>query len=264
MNLSHTRRGTGSPLVLLHGIGHRRQAWDPVLDRLAESHDVIALDLPGFGESPSLPGPYSVPAAVESAVDTFRRLGIGRPHLAGNSLGGMLALELASAGHAASVTAFAPAGFWTTARERMWALRMLSIIRASGRLPERTRTAVMSRKSLRLVSGSLLFGHPSRVPVEAMLGDLAAMAAAPGFDPVARAGRDYFFASPAPAVPATVAWGTRDRILWPSQARRARLLLPDARHISLPGCGHVPMHDEPASVARIILETCAESPVGAS
>jgi pimeloyl-ACP methyl ester carboxylesterase len=257
MNISYSRRGSGTPLVLLHGIGHRWQAWEPVLDKLAEAHDVIAMDLPGFGKSPSLPEPYSVPVAVQAAVRTFKELGIERPHLAGNSLGGMLALELASAGHASSVTALAPAGFWGSARGRIWALRMLSVIRASGRLPERTRVAVMSRKSLRMASGSLLFGHPSRVPVEAMLADLEAMAAAPGFDAVARAGRDYFFSSPAPAVPVTVAWGTRDRILWPSQARRAALLLPAAQHVSLPGCGHVPMHDEPETVARVILQTCA-------
>lgn len=263
MNISYSRRGSGSPLVLLHGIGHRWQAWEPVLDRLASSHDVIALDLPGFGNSPSLPGPYSVPAAIESAVDTFRFLGIERPHVAGNSLGGMLALELASAGHVSSVTALSPAGFWSSARERTWALRMLSVIRASGRLPERTRTAVMSRKSLRMASGSLLFGRPSRVPVEAMLADLEAMAAAPGFDAVAKAGRDYFFTSPPPAVPVTIAWGTRDRILWPSQSRRAALLLPQAQHISLAGCGHVPMHDDPETVVRLILETCAKARVEA-
>jgi pimeloyl-ACP methyl ester carboxylesterase len=131
------------------------------------------------------------------------------------------------------------------------------MIRATGKMSDRTRTAVMSRKPFRMAGGSLLFGHPSRVPVEAMLGDLAAMAAAPGFDSVARAGRDYLYRASAPTVPVTVAWGTRDRILWPSQARRAADLLPTARHVSLPGCGHVPMHDEPELVARTILETCA-------
>lgn len=261
MNISYERRGSGSPLVLLHGIGHRWQAWEPVLDRLAETHDVIALDLPGFGNSPSLPEPYTVAAAVDAALETFKSLGITQPHLAGNSLGGMLALELASAGHASSVTALAPAGFWTTARGRAWALRVLTMIRASARLPERTRMAVMSRKSFRMASGSLLFGHPSRVPLEVMLADLASMAAAPGFDSVARAGRDYFYRGPAPTVPVTIAWGTRDRILWPTQARRAARLLPEARHVMLPGCGHVPMHDEPALVARTILETCEKVPV---
>jgi pimeloyl-ACP methyl ester carboxylesterase len=257
MRLNYERRGTGTPLVLLHGIGHRWQAWSPVLDRLALHHDVIAVDLPGFGLSSALPEPYSVEAAIEATVEMFASLGLDRPHLAGNSLGGMLSLELGSAGHARSVTALAPAGFWATPRARNWALRTLAMIRATGKMSDRTRTAVMSRKPFRMAGGSLLFGHPSRVPVEAMLGDLAAMAAAPGFDSVARAGRDYLYRASAPTVPVTVAWGTRDRILWPSQARRAADLLPTARHVSLPGCGHVPMHDEPELVARTILETCA-------
>jgi pimeloyl-ACP methyl ester carboxylesterase len=54
--LNYERWGSGPPLVLLHGIGHRLQAWDPVLDRLAAAHDVIAVDLPGFGKSPPLDG----------------------------------------------------------------------------------------------------------------------------------------------------------------------------------------------------------------
>jgi pimeloyl-ACP methyl ester carboxylesterase len=259
VNVSYERRGSGSPLVLMHGIGHRWQAWEPVLDRLAERHDVIAVDLPGFGKSPPLEGPYTVPVAVEACLKIFTALGIERPHLAGNSLGGMLALEAASAGHARSVTALAPAGFWSTAMDRAWALRVLSMIRASGRLPVRTRNAVMNRKSLRLASGSLLFGHPSRVPIEAMIGDLEAMAASTGFNAVAESGRHYFYAAPQPQVPVTVAWGTRDRILWPRHARRATRLLPNARFVTLPGCGHIPMHDDPATIARLILETCASA-----
>ncbi|MFD1048194.1 alpha/beta fold hydrolase, partial [Kibdelosporangium lantanae] len=67
MEINYERRGSGTPLVLLHGIGHRWQAWEPVLDRLALHHDVIAVDLPGFGLSPSLPEPYSVDAATTYA-----------------------------------------------------------------------------------------------------------------------------------------------------------------------------------------------------
>ena len=48
--LAYTRKGSGEPLVLIHGIGHRRQAWDPVFEHLAESYDVIAVDLAGFGD----------------------------------------------------------------------------------------------------------------------------------------------------------------------------------------------------------------------
>jgi pimeloyl-ACP methyl ester carboxylesterase len=92
---------------------------------------------------------------------------------------------------------------------------------------------------------------------EIMLADLLSMVGAQAFDLVAAAGRDYVYAAPAPTVPVTVAWGTRDRILWPRQARRAAALLPRARHVWLYRAGHVPMIDEPAQVASLILATAA-------
>jgi pimeloyl-ACP methyl ester carboxylesterase len=261
IEVAFERRGQGAPLVLLHGIGHRWQAWEPVLDRLAGEHDVIAVDLPGFGRSPLLPDGrgYDMPNAVESCADIFADLGLDRPHVAGNSLGAVLSLELASRGLVASATALAPAGFWTP-RDRAWALWVLRMIRYSGRLPGGT--ALLRWRYFRLVAGGLLYGHPSRMTAEIMLADLASMVGSPAFDLVAVAGRDYVYAASAPAVPVTVAWGTRDRVLWPRQARRAAELLPRARHEWLHRCGHVPMIDEPDRVAELILETCAAGAAG--
>ncbi|WP_436493726.1 alpha/beta fold hydrolase [Actinokineospora sp. HUAS TT18] len=258
IEINYERRGQGEPLVLLHGIGHRWQAWSPVLDRLAEHHDVIAIDLPGFGGSPMLPPErrYDVPSAVDALMEVFADLGVPRPHLAGNSLGAMLSLEIAARGGARSVTALAPAGFWS-ARDRAWAINILRMVRASGRVPA-MRTALTSRKPLRLLGGSILFGRPSHVGEQDMLGDLESMVAAEGFDAIiAAGGHTYVYAADAPTVPVTVVWGSRDRVLWPRQARRAAELLPAARHVSLPGCGHVPMGDDPVAVSRLILETCA-------
>jgi pimeloyl-ACP methyl ester carboxylesterase len=129
------------------------------------------------------------------------------------------------------------------------------MIRLSGRLPGGS--ALLRWRYFRVVAGGLLYGHPSRMSAEIMLADLVSMVGSPAFDLVAAAGRDYAYAAPAPSVPVTVAWGTRDRILWPRQAGRAAELLPRARHVWLPRCGHVPMIDEPEQVATLILETCA-------
>jgi pimeloyl-ACP methyl ester carboxylesterase len=257
----YERRGVGSPLVLLHGIGHRWQAWEPVLDLLAERHDVIAVDLPGFGGSPLAAGrEYTMPAAVELTAELFESFGLDRPHVAGNSLGGVLALELASRGLVRSATALAPAGFWS-ARDRAWALGMLTALRVSGRTPQRLRTAFVNGRLTRILGASLLYGRPSRLVADVVLADLASFAACPGFGLVARAGRGYVYASPAPTVPVTVIWGSRDRILWPRQARRAAVLLPDANHVMLAGCGHVPMSDAPDRIADLIITTCARSAI---
>src|SRR3954467_1123092 len=112
--LAYERHGSGEPLVLLHGVTHRRQAWYPVLDELAEQREVILVDLPGHGQSPpfELDG-LSVKDALRRDFEGFLTdAGLDRPHLAGNSLGGLVALHAGSNGHARSVTALSPAGFW--------------------------------------------------------------------------------------------------------------------------------------------------------
>src|SRR5687768_16987251 len=100
MALAHTRTGNGEPLVLIHGLGGSRRIWDPVLERVAAERDVIAVDLPGFGESPELPGDVAPTAANLGAAvaNLCAELGVEHPHLAGNSLGAWAALELAKTG----------------------------------------------------------------------------------------------------------------------------------------------------------------------
>jgi pimeloyl-ACP methyl ester carboxylesterase len=260
IELVYERRGQGVPLVLLHGIGHRWQAWEPVLDRLAEHHEVIAVDLPGFGASPALPEdvPYDIPHAVQALADVFGALGVGFPHVAGNSLGGTLALELASRGLVRSATALAPAGFWTP-RDRAWALNVLRTVRRMGGAPESLRRLMVGSRAARVLSSSVMFGRPSLMDAKVLLADLTSMVGSTGFDLVAASGADYVFASPEPSVPTTVAWGSRDRILWPRQASKAAALLPSATHVSLPRCGHVPMNDDPELITRTILGTCVRA-----
>jgi pimeloyl-ACP methyl ester carboxylesterase len=88
--LAYTRTGAGAPLVLLHGIGSSRHAWDPVIADLARHFDVLAIDLPGFGDSAAMPPQVEpLPAALAAAVaGLLDDLGITAPHIAGNSLGG--------------------------------------------------------------------------------------------------------------------------------------------------------------------------------
>ena len=94
MTLAYDRVGSGPPLVLLHGVGHRRQAWNAVVPRLRDQRELIMVDLPGHGESPPFrPGDREpVRAMAEDVIAFLGELGLDRPHLAGNSLGGALAL----------------------------------------------------------------------------------------------------------------------------------------------------------------------------
>ena len=112
--LAFTRSGSGAPLVLLHGIGLSRHSWDPVIPALAGHFDVIAVDLPGFGDSEPMPPQVEpLPAALATAVaGLLDELGVALPHVAGNSLGGWVALELAAIHPVASLALLSPAGLW--------------------------------------------------------------------------------------------------------------------------------------------------------
>lgn len=256
LEVAYERRGAGEPLVLIHGIGHHWRAWEPVLDALAGAHDVIAIDLPGFGRSPVPAG--GMPTDMAQTVDLVARWlagqGLHRPHVAGNSLGGAIALELAAAGHVASATAISPAGFWTRWHVR-YAVSVLTALRWGTLLPQPMVRANMRPSATRALAFRMLMTHPDRIDAERAVADALAMRGAAGFRPIARAARRGYEFRGAPTVPVTVAWGDRDRILLPRQAGIARARLPHAEHVTLPGCGHVPMSDEPALLAETILAT---------
>ncbi|CAL9599487.1 alpha/beta fold hydrolase [Streptomyces sp. enrichment culture] len=256
VTLSCARVGRGEPLLLLHGIGHHRQAWDPVVDILATEREVIAVDLPGFGASPALPDGLPHDLATMTAVlgALCAELGIGRPHVAGNSLGGLLALELGREGLARSVTALSPAGFWTRA-ERRYAFGVLVAMR---RLAERMPLPLVERLARsaagRTVLTSTIYARPGRRAPQAVVAETLALAGAPAFAETLRAGTAVRFTDDVPGIPVTVAWGSRDRLLIPRQGVRAKRTIPRARLVRLPGCGHVPMNDDPALVARVLLD----------
>ncbi|GAA0660762.1 alpha/beta fold hydrolase [Streptomyces thermocarboxydovorans] len=256
VTLSYARVGRGEPLLLLHGIGHHRQAWDPVVDILATEREVIAVDLPGFGASGKLPDglAHDLPTMNAALGALCRELELGRPHVAGNSLGGLLALELGRAKLVRSVTALSPAGFWTQAERRYAFGVLLGMRRIAERLPlplvERLARSAAGRTALT----STIYARPARRSPEAVVAETLALKHAEGFFETLRAGRAVRFTDPVPGVPVTVAWGAKDRLLLPRQGVRAKQTIPHARLVRLPGCGHVPMNDDPALVARVILD----------
>ncbi|MCX3288127.1 alpha/beta fold hydrolase [Streptomyces sp. NEAU-H22] len=256
VTLSYTRRGSGEPLLLLHGIGHHRQAWEPVIPALAAERDVIAVDLPGCGDSPALPDGMAHDLPTMSAVlkAFFGALDIERPHVAGNSLGGLLALDLARAELVRSVTALSPAGFWNDA-ERRYAFTVLSTMRQIARRLPPPVVERLARPALgRTLLTSTIYARPGRRSPEAVVAETLALARAQGFSETLRSGRTVQFTDDIVGTPVTVAWGSRDRLLIPRQGVRAKSVIPRARLVRLPGCGHVPMNDDPALVARVVLD----------
>jgi pimeloyl-ACP methyl ester carboxylesterase len=260
MALAYERSGSGPPLVLVHGLGHHRGGWAPVRDQLARERDVIAVDLPGFGESPPLPD--GTRATVEELADavaqTTAELGLDRPHLAGNSLGGGIALELGRRGLARSVTAISPTGFWCSRRERAFASGSLTLTRNASRVIGGVAPVLAATGVGRTMLMSQVFGRPWRLPPEAVVADVRNMGSCPGFENARDNVIDWMYPNDAPAsLPITIAWGTRDWLLIPRQGRRAERTVPGARMVWLKGLGHTPMWDDPPQVARVLLEGSA-------
>jgi pimeloyl-ACP methyl ester carboxylesterase len=163
--MNFRRQGSGPPVVLIHGVGHHWQGWRPVIDLLARDFDVIAVDLPGFGRSAPLPARIdpTIPAYADAVGHLLEDMGVRRPHVAGNSMGGAIALELALREFAASVTAFSPAGFWSTLERRYCQLSLGALARTPSALRPAVLRLARSGNGRRVVFAQLM-AAPTRVP----------------------------------------------------------------------------------------------------
>lgn len=254
-SINYHREGDGPPLVLLHGIGHHWQAWRPVIDLLVGEFDVIACDSPGFGRSAPLTAGIepTIPAYVDAFEWFFAELGLERPHVAGNSMGGAIALELARRRAIASACAFSPAGFWSAPERRFCQLSLGLLAGVPAALRPTVRMLARTRCG-RIALFSQTFGYPLRLPAAEAVATLDDAWASPSFSDALDAFRHYRFehGEELHNVPVTIAWGRHDRLLpYRLQAPRARAALAQATHVTL-GAGHVPYFDDPAAVAEVV------------
>ena len=252
MTLNYVREGQGPSLVLIHGLGGSLVVWEPVMELLAAERDVIAIDLPGFGDSDPLPegtrhSAFEMGRAVTAQLES---LGVERPHLAGNSLGAWTALEMAADNGASSVCGISPAGLWRqelgprTYNSRNLGKRGRPVINAMLRT-ERGRRALMRTTVAR----------PELLSPDEAGRWLSAWLDAPAYDDA----NDMMRAKPFErleevGVPVTITWGEEDRLVAPPRPER---MPAGARFFTVPGWGHTPTRDDPEGVARVLLEASA-------
>lgn len=249
------RIGRGEPLLLLHGLGHRKEGWEPVLPALAARFDVVAIDLPGFGGAPPLEGTPTDLALADFVEGVLDDLGWDTAHISGNSLGGLIALRLADRGRARSVTALSPAGK-AVGWEHTWARAVLRTMRLvapplSG-IPAVSDTAIGRRLAMAVV-----FGRPDRMTSGYARSSLEGLTMATAFAETLDAVELHTEDVAPVTVPVTIAWGTRDVLLLPTQGERWARSLPGSRLVRLRGLGHTPMPDDPAVVVDVIARTIA-------
>ncbi|HEY1974077.1 MAG TPA: alpha/beta fold hydrolase [Pseudonocardia sp.] len=256
------RGGSGTPLLLIHGASVTWRTWKPVLPLLEPHHEVIAPTLIGHSGGPALAEgvPPSVAALVDGVAAELDALGLDRVHIAGNSLGGWIALELARRGRARSVVVFSPGGAWRS--DRRYALLGAGIragVAAMDLMGPRLERLALTPRGRRLLAGAQ-FEHPERVDPAELIADIRALRASPILGPLTRVlGQAPLAPLPEPGCPVRVVWARRDRVI-PFHEFGAPLMerLPTAELIMLDGVGHVPMPDDPETVSRLILEITAQ------
>lgn len=248
-------QGEGRPLILLHGIGMSSTAWKPVMPLLAESRRVIAFDTAGFGKTPPLRNGITptMPHLVNALRDNLHQLGITEPvDMAGNSMGGYMALEAAKCGLARTVVALSPAGLWQHSTAPHIKHVFGSMRFCARHFPAMTRRAMASPLIREVALAVPLGSGARRLSPDDALRAAQEFANATGFDETF-AHTSAFRGGQHIDIPLTVAFGTRDWLITRSAQRRDELPA-HTRWLNPRGWGHVPMWQDPAGVTHVILD----------
>ena len=246
-----------SALVLLHPLGMSGEtAWQELVPLLSHSHQVHTPTALGHrGGPPVQRRPVTMTDVVDAAERYLDEHGLDRPHLAGNSMGGYMAIELARRGRAATVCALSPPGFWSAGDGlQAQAFKSFQRNRAIGRLmrplaPLMVKSATVRRLSLRDAAC-----HGDRLsPARALAIADDSLACSAVADDLSTS--DWRMEPLDPlSCPVTIAWSEKDAMLPVADYEKtARERVPQATFNILPAVGHVPMIDDPDLVARTIL-----------
>ena len=243
--------------MLLHGFTDTWRTWELVLPALERRHDVLAPTLMGHAGGPPLAdGPLddALADAVERAMDDA---GFETAHVAGNSLGGYLALQLATRGRARSVVALAPGGGWAEGDDSY--LETLAQFETMHELVTRLAPraeALVSTPDGRRRSAEQMAEHWEHIPPELLAHLMRGVAGCTGMGVMNDHARHKGWPLDPELVtcPVRIVWGTADRILaWPRAAARYRAMFPHADWVELDGVGHAPQLDVPLEAAELIL-----------
>lgn len=253
------RGGSGPPLVCLHGFTDSWRSWELVLPALERHHDVLAPTLAGHAGGPPLPDPLTDTSLVEAVEAAMDEAGFARAHIAGNSLGGYLALQLAQRGRAESVVAFAPAGGWAAGdRSNRSTLMHFSMMLDALALVIPGIDAVLATSAGRRAATQWITQRYEHIPAELLIHQAVAAVRCEGARPLIR----HALARGWPLeldgeleCPVRIVWGVEDKLLrWPSAASTFRSgALAGADWVVLDGVGHCPQLDVPDAAADLIL-----------
>lgn len=258
MEMNYIRRGAGKPLLLIHGIGGSWRSWRTILDGLALERDVIAVDLPGHGDTPPLPGATTMATLADAVTEFLGENNLTGVDVVGSSMGARLVLELARRGAVVGgVVSLDPGGFWQGWQVPFFYHSInlsIKLVRAlQPVMPQITASAI--GRTLLLAQFS---ARPWKLSPEVVLDEMRTFADSPVFDELLDnlAYGETQKGAPKDSVkhPLVIGWGRRDRICFPSQSKLALEKFPDAHLHWFDRCGHFPQWDRPAETTRLILD----------
>lgn len=259
--MKYLRSGSGKPLLLIHGLGGSAKSWSTIWSALAERRDLIAIDLPGFGDTPRLAGETSIRTLSDAVTSFIDAQGLRGVDVVGSSMGARLVLELARRGGVVgSVVSLDPGGFWRGWERHAFFSSIWLSIRAV-RLLQPLMPAISRSKVARTMLLAQFSRRPWALDPAAVLAEMRAYAQATAFDELLYQLTYGEEQEGAPGgsieAPLVIGWGRNDRVCFANQAERAMALFPDARLHWFERCGHFPHWDAPQETVRLILDNSA-------
>ena len=266
--IAYRRDGEGPPILLVHGITNDSLSWDPVLQRLAPDHDVIAPDLPGHGDSARQRGDHSLGAHACMLRDLVQALGVDSVTLVGHSLGGGVAMQFAYQ-FPEMTERLVLVGSGGLGRDVSPLIRSAALPGAEQVLPLLTAEPLMNAGRFVAAAFGRLGFKPGADLAEvsrgiASLGDTERRAAfvrtvrsviSPFGQRVTANDRLYL----AEHVPFLIVWGDRDPIIPVQHGYDAHAAVPASRLELFEGSGHFPQLDDPHRFAELLAEFVAET-----
>lgn len=268
MEFNHIRRGSGKPLLLIHGLGGNWRSWQTIIADLAVQREIIAVDLPGHGDTPPLDGETSVNTLADAVAVFLRENDLTGVEAVGSSMGARLVLELARRGGIlGGVVSLNPGGFWEGWQRHAFYVSIAASVRLV-----RLLQPVMPQITSSAVGRTLLFpqfsARPWKLSPRVTLDEMRSYAESPVFDELLWSlayGETQKGAPPGTIKhPLAIGWGRRDRVCFPSQSKLAMRKFPDAKLHWFEGCGHFPHWDKPDDVVQLIMNTLTPKALGGS
>ncbi|WP_426265453.1 alpha/beta fold hydrolase [Sphingomonas sp. PWP1-2] len=264
--MNEIQRGTGRKLLLIHGLGGSWRSWSTILDALSANRTVIAVDLPGHGETPAEHDSGTFDGLVGSVQRYIVDNALTGIDVVGSSMGARIVLELARRGGVGNVVALDPGGFW-----RGWERTFFkTTIGASGRLLRAIRSGlpILSRNAAsRTALLAQLSAHPWALDPQTVATELMGLSLTPTFDALV----DSLATGPEQTGPAAagtgrivIGWGRHDRLCLPRQAARAMAAFPSAKLHWFVSSGHFPMWDMPEETVDVILDATQKGSSGSA